>query len=289
MGRSLATAAAASAQPPCVLHEDDHLLVVAKPAGWNTHAPAPHAGEGIYDWLRNREPRWASLAIVHRLDKDTSGVLVFARTPAANRSLTEQFAGHGVRKRYLLLTDREVPATELRVESPIRRAGDHYVAAGAGEDGDEAVTTFLPGPAVATVPRALFAEPLTGRTHQIRVHAAAGGFPVLGDALYGGSPAPRLYLHAESIGFLHPATGEPVSFRSPADFEADPRATLRAAFIDRGATDAWRVAHGSPDGWPGCRVDRLGDYLLFQSEAGMTDQQSRVLAARARGRPTTSG
>ena len=100
----------AIALPPCVLHEDEHLLVVDKPAGWNTHAPSPHAGEGIYDWLRHREPRLAALAIIHRLDKETSGVLVFGKTPAANRSLTAQFAGRRVRKRYLLLTDRPPPA-----------------------------------------------------------------------------------------------------------------------------------------------------------------------------------
>src|SRR6266436_666759 len=88
---------------PLVLFEDEHLLVVNKPAGLSTHAPGPFAGEGIYDWLRQREPRWASLAIVHRLDKETSGVLVFTKTPPANRSLTAQFAQHAVRKRYLLL------------------------------------------------------------------------------------------------------------------------------------------------------------------------------------------
>ena len=86
---------------PCVIFEDAHLLVVHKPAGWNTHAPGPHAGEGIYDWLRQREPRWATLAILHRLDKETSGVLVFGKTPAANRSLTEQFTERRVRKKYL--------------------------------------------------------------------------------------------------------------------------------------------------------------------------------------------
>ncbi|HXG46684.1 MAG TPA: pseudouridine synthase, partial [Methylomirabilota bacterium] len=59
-----------------------------KPAGWNTHAPSPFAGEGVYDWLRHREPRWAGLALLHRLDKETSGVLVFGKTPLANRSLT---------------------------------------------------------------------------------------------------------------------------------------------------------------------------------------------------------
>src|SRR6187401_223811 len=92
--------------PPCVLHEDEHLLVVNKPAGWNTHAPSPYSGEGIYDWLKHREPRWASLAIIQRLDKETSGVMVFGKTTLANRSLTAQFAERTVQKRYLLLADR---------------------------------------------------------------------------------------------------------------------------------------------------------------------------------------
>src|SRR5947208_9632057 len=91
-----------------ILFEDDHLLIVNKPAGMNTHAPSPYAGEGIFDWLRHREPRWASLAIIHRLDKDTSGVMVFSKTALANQSLTQQFAGRQVVKKYLLQTDRPV-------------------------------------------------------------------------------------------------------------------------------------------------------------------------------------
>ena len=87
--------------PALILFEDEDLLVVDKPAGFNTHAPAPFASEGIYDWLRQREPRWAGLAIIHRLDKETSGVLVFGKTPLANRSLTEQFTQRTVRKKYL--------------------------------------------------------------------------------------------------------------------------------------------------------------------------------------------
>jgi 23S rRNA-/tRNA-specific pseudouridylate synthase len=70
---------------PCLIFEDDHLLVVNKPAGLNTHAPSPYAGEGLYDWLRHREARWAKLAIIQRLDKETSGVMVFAKTPLANQ------------------------------------------------------------------------------------------------------------------------------------------------------------------------------------------------------------
>ena len=113
---------------PCVIFEDEHLLVVNKPAGWNTHAPRPYAGEGIYDWLRHREPRWASLAIIHRLDKETSGVLVFGKTPLANKSLTEQFTDRRVRKKYLLLTDRAVPQTEFTVKTTLVRVGEKYAS-----------------------------------------------------------------------------------------------------------------------------------------------------------------
>src|SRR3979409_661213 len=98
---------------PCVILEDEHLLVVNKPAGLNTHAPSPFAGEGIYDWLKHREPRWADLAPLHRLDKETSGVMVFGKTALANRSLTEQFTRREVRKKYLLLTDRPVKQKEM--------------------------------------------------------------------------------------------------------------------------------------------------------------------------------
>src|ERR1700722_11571132 len=92
--------------PPCVIFEDEHLLVVNKPAGMNPHAPSPFAGEGIYEWLKHREPRWASLAIIHRLDKETSGVMVFGKTPVANKSLTEQFTGRRGHKKNFFVTKR---------------------------------------------------------------------------------------------------------------------------------------------------------------------------------------
>jgi len=268
--------------PPCVLHEDDHLLVVNKPAGWNTHAPAPYAGEGIYDWLKHREPRWASLAIIHRLDKETSGVLVFGKTPLANRSLTEQFAGRAVRKKYLLLTDHEPKQREFTAKSKIIRAGDRYVS---GAHGEEAETRFGV-PASAIIPnhpragfRILEAEPHTGRTHQIRVHAAEHGFPILGDTLYGGAAFSRVCLHAAELNFQHPATNEPVKFTAPMDFEADSRAALRAAIIDPDLTDAFRVIHGASDGWPGWYVEQLGATRLSQGETTLAEEQHRQLAA----------
>jgi 23S rRNA (cytosine1962-C5)-methyltransferase len=272
---------------PCVIFEDEHLLVVHKPAGWNTHAPGPHAGEGIYDWLRHREPRWATLAILHRLDKETSGVLVFGKTPAANRSLTEQFTERRVRKKYLLLTDRPVPQSGFTVKTALVRVGEKYTSRPPHAGGEIAETRFGV-PALAGADRlkaglqTVEAEPLTGRTHQIRVHAAESGFPVLGDTLYSGTPAARVFLHATEISFTHPATGKPVTFHAPANFDVDPRLALRAALIDPQETDAFRVIHGASDGWPGWYVERLGKFLLSQSEQPLRAEQREELARLAK-------
>ena len=248
-----------------VLHEDEHLLVIHKPAGWNTHAPSPFAGEGVYDWLRHREPRWATLAIIHRLDKETSGVMVFAKSKEANRSLTAQFTAHSIAKKYLLVTDHAVTRREFTLVSHLERAGEKYASRPIGENGERAETRFrvLDAGATGTLVEAM---PVTGRTHQIRVHAAASNFPILGDALYGGSPAPRLHLHAAELTLRHPLTGQPVTFAAPPEFDADPRQRLREAFIEPTQTTAWRTIHGAADGRPGLYVDRLGDYLLAQSE-----------------------
>jgi 23S rRNA (cytosine1962-C5)-methyltransferase len=306
---------------PCVIFEDEHLLVVHKPAGWNTHAPGPHAGEGIYDWLRHREPRWATLAILHRLDKETSGVMVFGKTPSANRSLTEQFMERRVRKKYLLLTDRPVPRRGLTVKTALVRVGEKYAGRPPHAGAEIAETWFKIVPEIRNPKseiRTLEASPLTGRTHQIRVHAAERGFPILGDTLYGGTPAARVFLHAAEISFTHPATGKPVTFQAPANFDAipqfggasvlasrkddcssgspgvsphllnpnwistDPRLALRAALIDPQETDAFRVIHGASDGWPGWYVERLGKFLLSQSEQPLRADQREELARLAK-------
>jgi len=264
--------------PSCVLFEDEHLLVVNKPAGWNTHAPSPYAGEGIYDWLKHREPRWANLAIIHRLDKETSGVLVFGKTTLANRSLTEQFESRAVQKKYLLLTERAPKQHEFTAKSKIIRAGERYVSSAHGE---VAETRFKVLDSTFCTPRAalLEAEPLTGRTHQIRVHAAEQGFSILGDTLYGGAVWPRVCLHAAELSFKHPATGEALKFSILADFQADTRMALRDAVINPPQTDACRLIHGASDGWPGWHVERLGDFLLSQSETPPNEAQRVRLAA----------
>ena len=259
---------------------------MAKPAGMNTHAPGPFAGEGLYDWLRHREPRWASLAIMHRLDKDTSGVMVFTKSPRANRSLAEQFAARAVSKKYLLLTDRAAPTATYTARTTLVRAGERYVSRPPHAGADLAETRFAPFPAYPVplaAPRltCLQAEPLTGRTHQIRVHAAEAGFPILGDTLYGGTPAARVCLHAAELAFRHPATGENLVFRAPADFVADVPASLRRALIDPAETDAWRIIHGAGDASPGWYIDRLGEYLLSQAGNPLDARQHETLVRMA--------
>lgn len=258
----------ASGLPPCVVHEDESLLVVHKPAGWNTHAPSPYAGEGIYEWLRHREPRWATLSILHRLDKETSGLLVFGKTPAANRSLTAQFTEREIGKHYLLVTDRPVERDAATVTLAIRRDGARYLGVPPASGGDPAETQFrvLRREAGRTW---IDATPKTGRTHQIRVHVASLGWPILGDELYGGTRADRVYLHARQLTFDHPETGQSVTFEAPAGFESDAGASrleLRRACVNPIETDAFRRVHGAADGEPEVFVDQLGEWLLIQSE-----------------------
>ena len=259
-----------------IVFEDDHLLVVNKPAGMNTHSPAPYAGEGIYEWLKNREPRWANLAIIHRLDKETSGVLLFGKTSEANRSLTEQFATRRVRKTYQLVTDRKVARREIIVQSNIIREGERYVSKATG--GEHAETRFRVVNTDGGL-TTLEAEPVTGRTHQIRVHASESGFPIVGDLLYGGSGGDRLLLHAERLELRHPVTGKEMVFESRADFSRLRSQALREAIIDPQETNAFRLLNGASDGWPGWYVDRYGDFLLSQSEGPLTSQQLELLKA----------
>jgi 23S rRNA (cytosine1962-C5)-methyltransferase len=269
---------------PCVIFEDEHLLVVHKPAGWNTHAPSPYAGEGIYDWLKNREPRWSSLAILHRLDKETSGVMVFGKTPLANKSLTEQFTERRVRKKYLLLTDKPVPQKEFTVKTTLVRVGEKYASRPGGEPAETrfALAADSEFKIKNSKLKIVSAEPLTGRTHQIRVHASESGFPILGDTLYGGTASSRVFLHAGEIAFTHPATNEPVKFFAPVDFDIEPRLALRSAIIEPDLTNAFRVIHGASDGWPGWFVEKLGDFLLSQSESPLSAKQNEELSRLAK-------
>lgn len=218
-----------------VVFEDDHILVVDKPAGLVVHPGAGNQGGTMVHGLLARCPELAGVGgdverpgVVHRLDAGTSGLLVVARTEPAFRHLVAQLAARSVERRYRALVHGRVVAPAGLVDGPIgrdsREPTRHAVVAG----GKEARTRYeVLDRDDATSLLACRLE--TGRTHQIRVHLAAIGHPVVGDVLYGGHldlGLGRPYLHAFRLAFDHPATGQRVTFDSPVPpdlVEADAR------------------------------------------------------------------
>ena len=206
-----------------VVHEDPHLLVLDKPAGLLC---VPGRGADKQDCLSARaQARWSDALIVHRLDMATSGLVLMARGAAMQRALSQAFATRRIDKRYQAIVDGVLPeggAWSL-IDAPIaadwpRRPLRIVDAAGQPSRTRWRVLRSLPEHSASH----LELEPLTGRTHQLRVHLASIGHPILGDALYGNEEiqarAPRLLLHASALAFVHPATREPMSFASAAPF-----------------------------------------------------------------------
>jgi 23S rRNA pseudouridine1911/1915/1917 synthase len=219
--------------PLAVLFEDPHLVVLDKPAGLTVHPGAGRATGTLAHRLLARYPEMAGVGgpgrpgIVHRLDKDTSGVLVAARTAAAYERLARAFAARAVEKRYLAIAYGAPRPPAGRIEAPIGRHPSRRKEMTVRRDGRPAVTGYR---TLAAAGIALLELDLaTGRTHQIRVHLKHLGHPLVGDPVYGearwkGLPAParrtlagfpRPALHAWRLAFRHPATGEPAAFEAP--------------------------------------------------------------------------
>jgi len=211
---------------PRIAWEDEHLAVVDKPAGLVVHAGAGHRGDTLVDafegTLAGGEPE--RTGIVHRLDRDTSGLLVVAKSPPAYEALRALVRGRGLERTYLALVQGRPASRTGRIEAAIGRdRGDPTRISLDTDTPREAVTHFeverlLPVHALLRV------RLETGRMHQIRVHLAAVGLPVVGDAVYGvREPAlGRQFLHASRLAFTHPLTGERLDLESPlpADLEA---------------------------------------------------------------------
>ncbi|MBB4663650.1 RluA family pseudouridine synthase [Conexibacter arvalis] len=211
-----------------VVFEDEHLLVVDKPAGVVVHPAPGHRSGTLSQALAGRaaggeDP--ARAGIVHRLDRDTSGLLIVAKSEAAHRELKRMIEAREVRREYLALVEGTPPARSGTIDAPIGR--DRRVRTRMSTETDdprEARTHFtleraLPGAALLRVVLE------TGRTHQIRVHLLAIGHPVAGDPEYGTGGRlglERQFLHAARLAFAHPLTGAPVDVRSelPADLAA---------------------------------------------------------------------
>jgi len=212
-----------------VPYEDEHLLVVDKPAGLVVH-PAPGHTQGTlvhgllaYDVEGGEEPERPG--IVHRLDRDTSGLLVVARSPEAHRRLQEMVQARAVTREYLALVAGRPRSRRGSIDAPIGRDRNDPLRHSLDTDSPrEAVTHFEVEELLRR--HALLRVTLeTGRTHQIRVHLAAVDLPVAGDPLYGRAGdlgLERQFLHAARLAFPHPMTGEPVDVSSPlpADLES---------------------------------------------------------------------
>jgi tRNA pseudouridine32 synthase/23S rRNA pseudouridine746 synthase len=199
-----------------LLHQDAHLLVLDKPSGLLT-VPAKPPGE--QDCLEVRlRAAFPETLLVHRLDRDTSGVIVFARTRLAQRHLGWQFERRQVVKRYVARVAGIVIGTSGRIDLPLACDWPNRPRQMVTQGGKPAITDWTVAGREPAATR-LHLTPLTGRSHQLRVHLAALGHPVLGDPLYGDAgTADRLQLHAESLGFRHPDGGATAMFHVPAPF-----------------------------------------------------------------------
>jgi len=205
-----------------VLREDEALLAVSKPAGIVTHPAYRHPDGTLWDAVLVRQTRLGQDRpwLLHRLDRETSGVVLFAKTAAARRALVRQFERHTIQKRYLALLAGCLPDHQGTIDEPLARDPTDRRRTIVAPDGQPSCTRYQ---ALATengVTLAL-AEPVTGRTRQIRAHLAWVGAPLLGDALYyperywGALAAPRAMLHAWRLGCQHPGTGVRMTIAAP--------------------------------------------------------------------------
>jgi 23S rRNA (cytosine1962-C5)-methyltransferase len=260
-----------------LLHADPDLLVVHKPAGVGTHRGDPWGQDGFYEWACGATGE--RLSLLHRLDKDTSGVLLLGRSERANQSVTQQLEQRDVRKRYLLVT-----ASGSR--GPTRRSCDEAIL-GKGKKGrarEQPAHTDFERVAEGEGYELWEARPHTGRRHQVRVHATRLGLPILGDRLYDGPPSARLFLHAAGVELARPDGQGPLKVEAPlpASFELALTAIgptharlrvlaaleARGVVVDPAHSDCFVALDREHDGFPDLRVERLGEVALVHRYEG---------------------
>ncbi len=222
---------AAEKIPLVLVYQDEHLLVVDKPAGMVVHPAPGHAGGTLVNALLAHAPELAASdsprpGIVHRLDRDTSGLILVARSEKVRRALQQQFKERQVAKAYLALLHGHLQPAWGRIEAPIGRDPRHRQRMAVLAGGREAITEYHVreqfahevGPAAGRY-SLVEAQPHTGRTHQIRVHFASIDHPVVGDSVYGrrnrSLPLDRQFLHAWRLSFRHPVTRKTMELEAP--------------------------------------------------------------------------
>jgi len=215
-----------------ILFVDADIIVLDKPSGLVVHPGAGNPAGTLANALVYHFPEIAAVGppdrpgIVHRLDKETSGLMVAARTERAYESLLQQFKRRDVWKTYLGLALGRITAPEGRINWPLGRHATEGKKISVRSRHPKPAETFFTVLRVFHEATLLEIKPVTGRTHQIRVHLAAAGHPIAGDTLYGPKKkrikVPRLFLHAHTLSFIHPGTGERLTFASqlPPDLEA---------------------------------------------------------------------
>ena len=211
--------------PLKVVYQDAEVIVLDKQANLVVHPGPGHPSGTLVNALIHHFPEVALIGsegrpgIVHRLDQDTSGVMVVARTPRAFTSLQDQFRRRIVWKTYLALAWGRISAQEGRINWPLGRHPKEGARMSVRARSPKRAETFFQVQRVFRDTTLLEVKPVTGRTHQIRVHLAAAGFPIVGDPVYGRRKEPRgfprIFLHAHTLSFLHPATEERLTFASP--------------------------------------------------------------------------
>lgn len=217
-----------SALASCILYEDDHLMLINKPSGTAVHGGSG-LSFGVIEGLRALRPEARFLELVHRLDRDTSGVLLIAKKRSALRALHEQLRLKQMQKDYLALVRGQWQSHTKVVQAPllknILQSGERVVKV--SNEGKPSETRFKIEERFefATLVKA---SPVTGRTHQIRVHTLHAGHPIAFDDRYGdrdfdsqlvGTKLNRLFLHASSLTFTHPSTGEQMRIEAPMDHQ----------------------------------------------------------------------
>ncbi|HKX95598.1 MAG TPA: RluA family pseudouridine synthase [Methylibium sp.] len=220
-----------------VVHEDEHLLVIDKPAGVAVHGGSG-VSFGVIEQLRRARPAAKFLELVHRLDRETSGLLLIAKKRSALTGLQEQFRARETGKRYLALVPGDWPDKLKVIDVPLHKyldaAGERRVrTAGEGDEGQRSITLVRVAERLAGH-TLLDVTIKTGRTHQIRVHLAQAGHAIVGDDKYGdfalnkrlargealqGIKFDRMFLHAAQLRFEHPATGETLELHAPLPLE----------------------------------------------------------------------
>jgi len=204
------------------VYEDEWLAVVDKPAGLVVHPAAGHHGDTLAEALRARGDTWSLLGgveragIVHRLDRDTSGLLVVARTEAAHRALSDQLRSRALGREYWAVARGGFREDAGTIEAPIARDPRDRKRMAVVDGGREAITDFTVRERLGDL-TVLEVRLRTGRTHQIRVHLAYIKHPIAGDSVYGRADPglQRPALHAMRLRFVHPADGAPRAFESP--------------------------------------------------------------------------